>query len=258
MISLAKIISLINEKGGVGKTSSANAIAVCLKHKNYKVLGVDFDPQGYFSFSVGADTREHPTIYDVIKNKVSVIEAIQHAPVLDILPTDGLLGNVEREFSGPGSEAILKNALKPLENMYDFIVIDSPPELGLISANIITASDVVLVPGLCDGYSLRGVIQVHETISRIKQAFNPNLVLGGMFLCRYYPREELSKVTRETAKELCKALNMTLLDTSIRHSTVISNAMTALQEDIIDYAPRNAVVRDYIALVDELFERGLI
>ena len=85
-----------------------------------------------------------------------------------------------------------------------------------------------------------------------------NLVLGGMFLCRYYPREELSRVTKETAAELCKALNMTLLDTNIRHSTVISNAMTALQEDIIEYAPRNAVVKDYIALVDELFESGIL
>ena len=258
MIYLAKIISLINEKGGVGKTSSANAIAVCLKHKNYKVLGVDFDPQGYFSFSVGADTREHPTIYDVIKKRVSAVDAIQHAPVLDVIPTDGLLGNVEREFSGAGTERMLKDALKTVGSMYDYIVIDSPPELGLLSANIITASNVVLVPGLSDGYSLRGVIQVHETISRIKQAINPDLVLGGMFLCRYYPREELSRVTKETAAELCKALNMTLLDTNIRHSTVISNAMTALQEDIIDYAPRNAVVKDYIALVDELFERGIL
>lgn len=254
---MAKIISLINEKGGVGKTSSANAIAVCLKHKNFKVLGIDFDKQAYFSYSVGAETREHPTIYDVIKNNCSVFDAIQHTPVIDIIPCDGLLGNIEREYEGVGTESLLKNALKPVLPMYDYIVIDSPPELGLISANIITASDVVLIPALCDGYSLQGVIQVHETISRIKQAINPKLVLGGMFLCRYYPRENLSKVTKETAKELCKALNMTLLDTNIRHSTVISDAMTALQVDIIEHAPNNTVVKDYIALVDELFERGV-
>ena len=255
---MAKIISLINEKGGVGKTSSANAIAVCLKHKNYKVLGVDFDKQGYFSYSVGAETRESPTIYDVIKNNVNVIDAIQHTPVIDILPTDGLLGNIEKEYYGPGSEKLLKNALEPLETMYDYIIIDSPPELGLISANIITASDVVLIPALCDFFSLQGVIQVHETINRIKHAINPDLVLGGMFLCRYYPREELSRVTRETAVKLCENLNMTLFDTKIRHSTVITNAMTAAQDDLIEFAPKNPVVKDYISLVDELFERGLI
>ncbi len=255
---MAKIISLINEKGGVGKTSSANAIAVCLKHKNYKVLGVDFDKQSYFSYSVGAETREHPTIYDVIKKRVSAVDAIQHTPVIDIIPTDGLLGNVEKEYAGVGSERLLKDALQAVDSMYDYIVIDSPPELGLISVNVITASNIVLVPALCDFFSLQGVIQVHETISRIKQAVNKDLVLGGMFLCRYYPREELSRVTKETAVKLCENLNMTLLDTCIRHSTVISNAMTAAQEDLIEYAPRNAVVKDYIALVDELFERGIL
>ncbi len=255
---MAKIISLINEKGGVGKTSSANAIAVCLKHKNYKVLGVDFDKQGYFSYSVGAETRESPTIYDVIKKQVSVIDAIQHTPVIDILPTDGLLGNIEKEYFDAGSERLLKDALEPLDSMYDYIVIDSPPELGLISANVLTASNLVLIPALCDFFSLQGVIQVHETINRIKHAINPDLVLGGMFLCRYYPREELSRVARETAAKLCENLNMTLLNTAIRHSTVITNAMTAAQEDLIEFAPKNPVVKDYIALVDELFERGLL
>jgi chromosome partitioning protein len=258
VIFLAKIISLINEKGGVGKTSSANAIAVCLKHKNYKVLGVDFDKQGYFSYSVGAETRESPTIYDVIKKQVSVIDAIQHTPVIDILPTDGLLGNIEKEYFDAGSERLLKDALEPLNSMYDYIVIDSPPELGLISANVLTASNLVLIPALCDFFSLQGVIQVHETINRIKHAINPDLVLGGMFLCRYYPREELSRVARETAAKLCENLNMTLLNTAIRHSTVITNAMTAAQEDLIEFAPKNPVVKDYIALVDELFERGLL
>ncbi len=255
---MAKIISLINEKGGVGKTSSANAIAVCLKHKNYKVLGVDFDKQGYFSYSVGAETRESPTIYDVIKQRVSVIDAIQHTPVIDILPTDGLLGNIEKEYYGPGSEILLKEALSPLDSMYDYIIIDSPPELGLISANVLTASNLVLIPALCDFFSLQGVIQVHETINRIKCAINPDLVLGGMFLCRYYPREELSRVAKETAVKLCENLNMNLLNTTIRHSTVITNAMTAAQDDLIEFAPKNPVVKDYISLVDELFERGLL
>ncbi len=255
---MAKIISLINEKGGVGKTSSANAIAVCLKHKNYKVLGVDFDKQGYFSYSVGAETRESPTIYDVIKNNVNAIDAIQHTPVIDIIPTDGLLGNIEKEYFGVGSERLLKDALAPLSSMYDYIIIDSPPELGLSSANVINASNVVLIPALCDFFSLQGVIQVHETINRIKHAINPDLVLGGMFLCRYYPREELSRVTRETAVKLCENLNMTLLDTKIRHSTVITNAMTAAQDDLIEFAPKNPVVKDYISLVDELFERGIL
>lgn len=256
--SVAKVISLINQKGGVGKTTSTNAISACLKHKDYKVLCIDFDPQGYLSFSMGADTRDHSSIYDVLKHKIKARYAIQKSNVVDIIPADALLGNVEREFTGPGSEHMLKDCIKTVQPMYDYILIDSPPELGLLSANAVIASNVVLIPGLSDGYSLQGVIQVHETISRIKQAFNPHLVIAGMFLVRYYPREILSRTAKETAEMIAEHLDMPLLDSTIRHSNVISKAMTTLQKDIIDYAPKNNAVVDYIALVDELFERGSI
>lgn len=255
---MAKVISLINQKGGVGKTASTNAIAVCLKHMGYSVLCVDFDPQGYLSFSMNADTREHSTIYDAIKHSVKTRYAIQHTDVVDIIPADAILGNVEREFTSPGCEQVLKNALRPVLPMYDYVLIDTPPELGLLSSNVVVASDVVLIPGLSDGYSLHGIIQVHETIFRIKRAFNPDLVLAGMFLVRYYPRETLSRTTRETAQMLADRLNITLLNTVIRHSGVISKAMTTLQKDIVDYAPGNNAVQDYMALVRELFERKLI
>lgn len=255
---MAKVISLINQKGGVGKTASTNAISACLKHMGYNVLCVDFDPQGYLSFSMNADTRDHSTIYDVIKHKVKTRYAIQNSNVVDIIPADAILGNVEREFTGPGSEHMLKDCLKPILPFYDYILIDSPPELGLLSSNVIIASDVVLIPGLSDGYSLHGIIQVHETIFRIKKAFNPQLVIAGMFLVRYYPREALSRTTQETAQLLATHLNIPLLNTTIRHSNVISKVMTTLQKDIIDYAPENNAVRDYRALVEELFERGLI
>lgn len=255
---MAKVISLINQKGGVGKTASTNAISTCLKHKGYSVLCVDFDPQGYLSFSMNADTRSHSSIYDVIKHKIKPRYAIQKTDVVDIIPADALLGNVEREFTGPGSERMLKDSLKTILPMYDYVLIDSPPELGLLSSNAIIASDVVLIPGLSDGYSLQGIIQVHETICRIKQAFNPHLVIGGMFLVRFYPREALSRTTQETAQLLAEHLSIPLLNTTIRHSNVISKAMTTLQQDIIDYAPDNTAVQDYIDLVNELFERGLI
>lgn len=255
---MAKVISLINQKGGVGKTASTNAISACLKHQGFKVLCVDFDPQGYLSFSMGADTREHSTIYDVVKHNIKARYAIQKSNVVDIIPADALLGNVEREFTGPGSEHMLRDCLRSVAPLYDYILIDSPPELGLLSANAIVASNVVLIPGLSDGYSLQGVIQVHETILRIKQAFNPTLVIGGIFLVRYYPREALSKTTKETAELLAEHLNIPLLNTTIRHSNVISKAMTTLQKDILEYAPRNHAVQDYVALVNELFERGFI
>ncbi len=256
---MAKIISFINQKGGAGKTASTNAVSVCLKHRGYRVLCVDFDPQGYLTFSMGADARQHPTIYDVLKHTVKCRHAIQEdGPICPTIPAAALLGNIEREFSGVGSERALRDCLKPISPFYDYILVDSPPELGLLSANAVVASDVVLIPGLSDGYSLQGVIQVHETIVRIQQQLNPGLTIGGMFLVRYYPREELSRTTWETAQMLCEHLGIPLLQTHIRHSNAISKAMTTLQRDIVDYAPRNNAVQDYMALVDELFQRGLL
>lgn len=253
---MAKVISLITQKGGAGKTASTNALTVCLKHKGFRVLCVDFDPQGYLSFSMGVQ-HNLPTVYDVLRGTASCTEAIQHTEVADILPADGLLGNFVYEFSGAGSERLLKDALAPVQNLYDYILIDSPPELGVISVNAIIASNVVLIPGLSDGYSLQGVIQVHETISRIKQTLNPSLVLGGMFLVRFYPREALSRTTWETAKLITQHLNLPLLETRIRHSNVISKVMTTLQCDMIDYAPKNTAVQDYINLTDELLQKGV-
>lgn len=255
---MAKVISLINQKGGAGKTASTNALSVCLRHKGYRVLSIDFDPQAYLTFSMGGDTHEHASIYDVLKRKVKCRYAIQKTPVGELVPSDALLGNVEREFTGEGSERALRDCIRTVASVYDYILIDSPPELGLLSANAIMASDVVLIPGLSDGYSLQGVIQVHETICRIQQTLNPDLIIGGMFLVRFYPREELSRVTMETAQMLAKQLGIPLLSTYIRHSSIIAKAMTLLQCDIIDYAPDNTAVRDYIALTDELLSKGVL
>ncbi len=255
---MAKVISLINQKGGVGKTTSTNAIAVCLKHLGYRVLCVDFDPQGYLTFSMGASTRNGGSIYDVLKHKVKCQYAIQKTRVTDIIPSDALLGSVEREFTGAGSERMLRDCLRSVQPFYDYILIDSPPELGLLSSNVIVASNVVLIPALTDGYSLQGIVQVHETILRIQHAFNPELTLGGFFLVRFYPREILSQSTAGAAELVAQHLGIPFLHTRIRHSNLISSAMTSLQMDIIDVDKRNNAVMDYIALVNELIERGTL
>ncbi len=255
---MAKVISLINQKGGVGKTTSTNAIAACLKHMGYRVLCVDFDPQGYLTFSMGATTRNCGSIYDVLKHTIKAQYAIQRTRVTDLIPTDALLGSVEREFTGAGSERMLKDCLKGVQPFYDYILIDSPPELGLLSSNVIVASNVVLIPALTDGYSLQGIVQVHETILRIKNAFNPDLVIGGFFLLRFYPRENLSQSTAGAAELVSQHLGIPFLSTRIRHSNLISTAMTSLQMDIMEVDKRNNAVQDYNTLVQELFERGIL
>lgn len=255
---MAKIISLINEKGGVGKTTSTNVIATCLKHKKFNVLCIDFDPQGHLSFSMNADTGDHPTIYDVLKHTVKARYAIQRTEVTDIIPSNELLKSVEKEFTVSGNERLLKDCLKMVSPLYDYILIDSPPELGLISANALVASDVVLIPCLPDGYSLKGTVNVHETILRIKHAFNPTLVIGGIFFVRYYPRENLSRSAYGALEQMAETLNIPLLSTKIRHSNVLNDATSVRQMDVVQHRPRNNAVLDYTALVEELLERGII
>jgi chromosome partitioning protein len=254
---MAKIISLANQKGGVGKTTSTNAIAVCLKHRGYRVLCVDFDPQSNLSFSMDADLSEKaPKIYDVLKHTVKCRHAIQSTPVVDIIPTDLLLSGLELEFTTRGREFILKDCLQSVAGYYDYILIDTPPELGVLTINAFTAADVVLIPCLADGYSLQGVLRLHETICRVQAYLNPTLKIGGIFLVRYYPREELSRTARETAAMIAQHLRVPLLNSAVRHSNVIAKAHN-LQRDMINYAPGNIVVKDYIALVDELLKEGL-
>lgn len=255
---MAKVISLINEKGGVGKTTSANVIAACLKHKKFRVLCIDFDPQGHLSFSMGVTHRDIPTIYDVIKHKVKARYAIQHTRVTDIIPANDILKSIENEFTSSGNEQLLRECVRQVDAMYDYIIIDSPPELGLMSANALVASNVVLVPCLPDGYSLMGMIKVHETISRIKAAFNPELVIGGIFLDRYYYRENLSRSAAGVLEQLTSSLDIPILNTKIHHSNAISDATSVRQLDVVETRATNKAVMDYQELVEELFERGIL
>lgn len=255
---MAKIISLINEKGGVGKTTSTNLMAASLKNRGFRVLCIDFDPQGHLSFSFGADNREKATIYDVIKHNCKAREAIQKTSVTDIIPANDILKSIESEFTGAGNQDLLKNAVKQLHDMYDYILIDSPPELGILSANALVASDIVLIPSMPDGYSLMGVIKVHETVSRIKHAFNPKLTIAGIILVRFYAREKLSRSVSEVLVELTHTLNIPVLSTKIRHSNVINDATTVKQVDAVLEYPDNKTIIDYKDLIDELLRKGAI
>ncbi len=199
-----------------------------------------------------------PTIYDVIKRTVKARQAVQKTAVTDIIPANDILKSIESEFTGAGNQNLLKAVIKSVVLDYDYVLIDSPPELGVISANALVASNIVLIPSMPDGYSLMGVIKVHETVSRIKMAFNPTLTFGGIILVRYYSRENLSKSVSEVLVELTKTLNMPILQSKIRHSNVINDATTVQQLDTVRAHPYNNAVQDYNNLVEELLGKGVL
>ncbi|MCI8441143.1 MAG: ParA family protein [Provencibacterium sp.] len=253
---MCKVICIANEKGGVGKTTTSGALAAALKHKKFNVLAVDMDPQTNLSFSMGADLRNHASIYDVLKGEIKSQFAIQRTNVTEIISSSVLLSSLELEFTGKGREYLLRDALAPIKAQYDYIIIDAPPALGILTVNSFTAADCILVPMLSDIFSLQGISQFYETFLHVRQSCNPSLFVAGIVLTKYNPRARLSQEIRQTAQLISEDLHIPLFDTSIRNSIVLSEAQAA-QKDIIQYSPRNKAVNDYLLLADELIRRGI-
>lgn len=256
---MSKVICVSNQKGGVGKTTTANALAMGLKNRGFRVLCVDFDPQGNLSFSLKADNRIElqNSVYHVMKGELKAVQTIQHTPLVDIIPANILLSGIELEFTGTGREYLLRDALKSVHPHYDYIVIDTPPALGILTINAFTASNAIVMPVLSDLYSLQGIIQLYDTVKKIKEKSNPGLVPAGVLLTRYNPRETVSKVIRDTAQDITDRLEIPLLDTFIHTSTMLTKAQI-MRKDMMKYAPKNKAVQDYISLIDELTRKGVL
>ena len=256
---MAKILCVSNQKGGVGKTTTTNALAMGLRRKGSRVLCVDFDPQGNLSFSLGADNRIElqNSVYHALKGELQPVQTIQHTPLCDVIPANLLLSCIDLEFTGKGREYLLRDCLHTVRHLYDHILIDSPPALGILTVNAFTASDYVLMPVLSDLYSLQGLIQLSETLDEVRKKSNPDLRAAGILLTRYNPRERISTLIRETSAEIAQRLDIPLLDTTIRSSVMLTRAQI-LREDITKYASKNKAADDYRRLVDELIRREVL
>ena len=247
---MSRIYAIITQKGGVGKTTTVNALASSFSKRGFRVLAVDMDPQGNLSFSTGADSGS-PTIFDAITGSVRVQRCIQKKSMTDIIPSNVLLTGAELEFTGQNREFILKNVLQVIENDYDYIFIDSPPGLGFLTVNALSASQYVILPMLPDIFSLQGLVQVYETIEYVKKACNPDLEVAGILINKY---NRLSKLHREsvgTAKMVAENFKIPIFKTYIRNSAALSEAQS-LQCSIFEYAPKTAGVRDYLKLSNEI------
>lgn len=253
---MIKIISITNQKGGVGKTTTTSAVAAGFKLKGYRVLCVDLDPQSNLSFSSGAETDDCPTIYEILKGEAKTSFSIQKMPSFDIISSNILLSGIELEFTQTGREFLLKEALNTVKDKYDYIFIDTPPALSILTVNAFTASDYIVIPMLADIFSLQGIAQLSETIERVKKYCNPNLKVEGIVLTKFNKRTILSREIKGTAELIAEKLNTSLFNSTIRSSVAIMEAQTN-QQDIFNYAPKNAAAQDYMDLVEELIERGL-
>lgn len=253
---MSKIICVTNQKGGVGKTTTSNAIGLGLKEKGYKVLLIDFDPQGNLSFSVDAEINESATAYELLKGEADVFDIIQHTELIDILPSNIILSGVDLEFTSNGREFLLREALKPVQDVYDYIIIDTPPSLNLLTINAFAVTDYVIIPMLADIFSLQGITQLYETIIRVKKYCNNKIKIEGILLTKYNPRLLLSSEIKGTAELIAKQIKTDVFNTFIRSSVVIQEAHTQ-QQNMYTYAKKNNAVKDYKSFVDELMLRGI-
>lgn len=254
--SMSKVIAVANQKGGVGKTTSAVNIAASLGAKGKNTLLVDIDPQGNSTSGVGFDRRSlETTSYDILINGAKGQDAVRQTAFagLSVIPSSADLAAAEIELADiPAREAVLKNALAPLRAVYDFILIDCPPSLGLITTNALNAADSVLIPVQCEYYALEGLSQLMNSVQAVKRRYNDRLELEGVLLTMYDGRLNL---TQQVVTEIKKYFPRKVFSTVIPRTVRLSEA-PSYGQPILYYDRSNKGAQAYSALTDEILKKN--
>ena len=247
---MTKCIAVINQKGGVGKSTTAENLAAGLSIKGYKTLAIDLDAQANLTYTAGAKTTG-ATALGVLTGEVKAEDAIQHTACGDVIAANKALAGADAFIADTGKEYRLKEALESIKGRYDYIIVDTPPALGILTVNALTACDSVIIPAQADIYSLQGIEQLAETMKPVKKHCNPALRIEGILLTRYSPRSVLSREVAELAEQLAAKLNTKLFKATIREAIAVKEAQIS-QQSLYSYAPKAKVTEDYTALIDEL------
>ena len=249
------IITIINQKGGVGKSTTALVFGASLLNKGYKVLFVDMDAQGNLSNTLNADCAGLTglSVLEMLNGSVSALQAIQKTENGDVIASSPALAAADTVLINVGKEFRLAESLESIQDQYDYVVIDTPPALGILTVNALTAATGCIIPAQADIYSIQGIGQLYKTISTIRKYCNHDLKVYGMLLTRFNPRTIISKDISEMLSDEAEKLGTKVYKSRIRECTALKEAQ-ALHETIYQYAPKSNAAFDYDDFVDEFLE----
>lgn len=250
---MGKVFVFVNQKGGVGKTTSAINIGAYIALAGKKVLLVDFDSQGNMSSGIGV-TKEKPTIYELLAGTSSAEDCVKHTSIKNL---DAICASID--LSGAAIELVdqenrefyLKNALEPFKKIYDYIFIDCPPSLGLLTLNGLAASDAILVPMQCEYFALEGITLLLQTVEEVQKSINPNLKIGGIFFTMYGKTTLAKDVIRLVKEHYGDLVFNTMIPRNVRLSEAPSYGMS-----ICEYDENCVGAKSYKQLADEVMSRG--
>ena len=243
------IIAIANQKGGQGKTTTAQAIATGATKNGRRSLAIDLDPQGNLTFSMCGNGAAVGA-FELITGRATPDQAIQHTEQGDIITASSSLALADTTFTGDTRTNALKTALQPIKNRYDVITIDCPPTLNTLLINALTAADVVIIPLTADMYSLQGLYQLKQSIQAAQRG-NTGLKIGGVLFVKHSIRTILARDLTDVIADKCRELGIPVYKTTIREGVAIREAQTQ-RESIFDYAPKSKPAKDYMQLIKEI------